>query len=310
MDHEEAVSMFFAPAPDGTTDPAPVTGGAPARRLRDAYEPLSMHGIWAKRTREALHAHGHSFFSGYMACRLGVLGDSAPGWLVVSAIAVFEPSFVIDTWNQARSVTDQQTTQALRDTETTANLRETLDGYADEAEVAETATILERAVESVPVTGRPLFAALRARPALTDPYGRLWRATDLVREHRGDGHNAVSIAAGLHPIEMGILAELWVGYALGEYSSTRAWPQDAADAAARGLVERGLITSADSGATLTPEGRRFRDDIEARTDDAQDQLLAAVGDDLDIVVERLNRWSARCVEAGAFPPDPRKRAAG
>ncbi|MET0188340.1 MAG: hypothetical protein ABW212_05025 [Pseudonocardia sediminis] len=310
MDHQEAVTMFFAEGPDGVTDPRAVTRGAPARVLRDALEPLAMHGVWAKRTREALHSHGHDFFSGYVACRAGVLGEGAPGLLVASTFAVFEPSFLADAWDRGRALLGQEATQELRDTETTANLRETLDGHADESEVAETADILERAVDAVPVTGRPLFAALRARPRLSDPFGRLWRAADLVREHRGDGHNAASIAAGLDPIEMGILAELWVDYSLGEYSGTRAWPQEAADAAARGLVDRGLITSADSDAGLTPAGLRFRDEVEARTDASQDELIAALGDDLGTVVERLARWSARCVEAGAFPPDVRKRAAG
>lgn len=310
MDHQEAVSVFFAPAPDGTTDPAAVTGGAPARRLRDALEPVAMHGVWGRRTREALHARGHDFFSGYVSCRAGVLGQSAPGRLVASAFAVFEPSFLADAWDRGRALLDQEATQQLRETETTANLRETLDGHADEGEVAETAAVLERAVDACSLTGRPLFAALLARPRLPDPYGRLWRAADLVREHRGDGHNAASIVAGLTPVEMGILAELWVGYPLGEYSGTRGWPEGTATAAARRLADRGLVTGAGAGAELTPEGRRFRDDLEARTDDTQDELLAALGDDLDVVVERLTRWSARCVEAGQFPPDPRKRAAG
>ena len=39
-------------------------------------------------------------------------------------------------------------------------------------------------------------------------------------------------------------------------------------------------------------------------------IVAALGDDLDDVVDQLAVWSARCVEAGAFPPDVFKRAAG
>lgn len=179
-----------------------------------------------------------------------------------------------------------------------------------DADVAATAAVLERAVDAVDGTGRPLFAALRARPRLSDPFGRLWRAADLVREHRGDGHVAASVAAGLDPVRMGILSELWVGYPLGEYSGTRAWPQEATDAAVRRLTDDGLITGSGAGTTLTDAGRRFRDDVEARTDDTQAGLMLALGDDLSTVTERLARWSQRCVEAGAFPPDVRKRAAG
>jgi hypothetical protein len=61
---------------------------------------------------------------------------------------------------------------------------------------------------------------------------------------------------------------------------------------------------------ITPDGTAFRAAIEAATDRAQDDLLAAVGDDLATVVEQTDAWSQRCVEADAFPPDIRKRAAG
>ena len=71
-----------------------------------------------------------------------------------------------------------------------------------------------------------LFAALRAQPRPDDPYARLWRAADLVREHRGDSHVAACVAAGLDPVRMGVLSEMWVGYPVGEYSGTRAWPPE------------------------------------------------------------------------------------
>ena len=61
---------------------------------------------------------------------------------------------------------------------------------------------------------------------------------------------------------------------------------------------------------ITPEGTAFRDAVERATDIAQDDLLAAVGDDLNPVVEQTNAWSQLCVEGDAFPPDIRKRAAG
>jgi hypothetical protein len=64
---------------------------------------------------------------------------------------------------------------------------------------------------------------------------------------------------------------------------------------------------------ITERGRAFRDGVEAATDRAQDDLLAAIGDELaevDEVASRLDAWSQRCIETGSFPVDPRKRAAG
>ncbi len=52
-----------------------------------------------------------------------------------------------------------------------------------------------RALDAVDGMGRPLFSALRGLPVPDSPHGRLWRAAELVREHRGDGHLAAVVAA-------------------------------------------------------------------------------------------------------------------
>jgi hypothetical protein len=51
-------------------------------------------------------------------------------------------------------------------------------------------------------------------------------------------------------------------------------------------------------------------EVEAATDRAQDDLLAAIGNEVDEVASRLDAWSQRCIETGSFPVDPRKRGAG
>ncbi|GAA1867420.1 hypothetical protein GCM10009836_54790 [Pseudonocardia ailaonensis] len=192
----------------------------------------------------------------------------------------------------------------MRDRATAASLRATL-GEASAPRVAEVAAALEEACAVVDVTARPLFAALRAQPPLADPFGRLWRAADLVREHRGDAHLGAVVAAGLDPVRAGILAELWVGYPVGEYSATRGWPSERADAALARLESDGLVAAG----ALTSAGRTLRDEIEAATDRSQEDLLAALPD-VGSVIGSLDAWSATCIEAGTFPDDPRKRAAG
>ena len=42
----------------------------------------------------------------------------------------------------------------------------------------------------------------------------------------------------------------------------------------------------------------------------QAPLVAALGGGIDWIIERTSAWSALVVEGGAFPTDPRKRAAG
>jgi hypothetical protein len=304
MDYQAALDVFFGEPPAGSTTPPAVSGASPARRLRDALEPVAMHGVWCPATNAALAERGYNFLTGYVAGRAAPLGE-VPSAVVSAAFGVFEPGLVDALWTEGRAVLPLPELIAVRDRATAASLRDVLAG-ADEAEVVRVAEVLERAVAGLDGTGRPLFAALRAQPRLDDPYGRLWRAADLVREHRGDGHIAASIAAGLDPVRMGVLMEVWLGYPVGEYSGTRAWPAEAQEAGIARLEADGLL----AGGAITDAGREVRDAIETATDRSQDALVDAIGADLAGITDTLAGWSERCVDAKAFPPDFRKRAAG
>lgn len=305
MDYQEAVAAFFAPAPDGVVTPEAMSSGTPARRLRDALEPISMHGVWAPRTNAALAEHGYDFFTAYVRGRGAPLGE-VPSSVVAATFAVFEPNTVDALWTAGQALLPLPELIALRDRETTASLREILGDTASEAEATRLAETLEGAAAGLDGTGRVLFSALRSQPRLADPYARVWRAADVIREHRGDSHVAACVAAGLDPVRMGILMEVWLGYPVGEYSGTRAWPQEAADAGLARLEADGLVADG----AITAEGRRVRTAIEDATDVAQQGVVDALGGDLDTVAKQLDALSQRCVEAGTFPPDVRKRAAG
>ena len=87
------------------------------------------------------------------------------------------------------------------------------------ADVAPIADRLAAAVVAADAAGRPLFAGLARQAWPDDPVGRLWRACELAREHRGDSHVAACIADGWAPIAMNVLTEVWVGMPLGSYSA-------------------------------------------------------------------------------------------
>jgi hypothetical protein len=122
----------------------------------------------------------------------------------------------------------------------------------------------------------------------------------------GDSHVAVANAAGLGPIEMNVLTECWLGMPLLSYTATRAWPESAMQAAVDELTGRGWLRDG----TLTDAGRAVRDDIEDRTDRAEQAIVDALGGRLEEVCARLDDWGERCISAGAFPADILKRAAG
>jgi hypothetical protein len=301
VDYTDAVAAFFVPREEGTALPAAVAEGSPARRLRDACEPVAMHAVWSRQTNERLAQLGLDFLTSYVGGRGASLGEPA-GAVVAAAFAWFEPSLVITLWEAARSAVAHDRLVQARDESTVASLREVLAGE-DPGEVA---SLLADAAEAADGMGRPLFSGRRADGRPADAVHRLWWACDLVREHRGDSHVAASAAAGLNAVEMNILTELWIGMPLLSYTATRGWPADAMQRAVARLESRGWVD--DDG--LTDEGRAARLSIEQRTDDQEQPIAAALGDRFEEICGRLNHWGQLCIEAGAFPPDILKRAAG
>jgi hypothetical protein len=280
--------------------PLTSTGRAPARLLRDAIEPLAAQGFGS--ARQTLKALGLRFIEGYVWGRAAALGEPSPS-VVVAAFGVFEPGLVATAYESARAAASRADVLAARSAGATEALQEIL---GDDPEIGRLADRLLSAVDGLAGTGRPLFSGLRELPLPVTPHGRLWRAADLIREHRGDGHLAACIAAGLEPIEMNVLTELWVGYPLGEYSSTRGYGPDPLATAVSGLRTRGWL----EGDQLSTAGTSVRSAIESATDASQSQLVAALGDAVDWTVTAAAALSERVVAAGAFTADERKRAAG
>lgn len=118
---------------------------------------------------------------------------------------------------------------------------------------------------------RPLFAGLAAKPWPEDVTAQLVHACHLLREHRVDSHLVVCAAAGLDPVEINILTELYCGYQPLTYTVTRGWTQEQMTAALERLRGRGLV----SGSILNEEGLRFRGRLEAQNYAMQQSIIDA-----------------------------------
>ncbi|MER6222826.1 hypothetical protein ABT189_20100 [Streptomyces sp900105755] len=168
--------------------------------------------------------------------------------------------------------------------------------------MAEAARLALRATEACSRSGRPLYAAHADLPVPQQPHLAYWYAGTLLREHRGDGHLAVLLAAELDGLEAVVthtatgkgMAPKWV-------FATRGWSQDDWDAAVERLRDRGLL---DAAGELTEAGAALRAEIETETDRldrAPYEHLGAEG------VARLTELAAdfarTAVAAGAFPAD-------
>ncbi|MDX3368523.1 hypothetical protein PV387_21185 [Streptomyces sp. ME02-6987-2C] len=170
------------------------------------------------------------------------------------------------------------------------------------AGMAEAAELALRAAEGCTRSGRPLYSAHADLPAPDAPHLALWHAATLLREHRGDGHLATLMTAGLDGLEALVthtatgkgMAPKWI-------FTTRGWTQEEWDAAADRLRERGLV---DAAGGLTEEGTALREGIERETDrldTAPYAHLAAEG--VARLTELASGFARTALGAGAFPAD-------
>ena len=304
MHYDEVKTAFFDPATASAAQPTIVGDAGPARRLRDAFEPVAMHAVWSPLVHQRMAERGLDFFGAYVWGRACVLGEPC-GAVVASAFAAFEPGMIAGIYDAARATMGRDDAHRITFSATAESLRSVL-GADDAAAVDSVGGRLADVVDGLDRTGRPLFAGVASLDWPDDPYGRLFQACLALREHRGDAHVAAYLGAGFDPVEMNVLTELWLGYPLGEYSGSRAWPDETTAAALAGMRGRGLL----DGEHITAAGRAARDAIEDTTDAMENAVIEALADDLDSIVDQLMIWSQRCVDAATFPPDPRKRAAG
>lgn len=299
MDYQAVAALYLSP--DLAQQDRPEVSTSPARRLRDALEPVATQGWWAREAHEHPSAQGLGFFENYVWGRAASLGEPAAD-VVVAAFGVFEPEFLTAAYEAGRAKVSRRDMLTARDSGAAGALAAVLAA----GEVSELADALLDAVQPLQVTARPLFAGLRSLPVPEDPHGRLWRAAELVREHRGDGHLAACVTAGLDPVESNLMTELWTGYAAGEYTATRGFDEKRIADALGGLQARGWVADG----RLTQVGRAVRDAVEDATDRTQDPLMARLGDRVEDLIAQSERLSALLVTAASAPTDPRKRAAG
>lgn len=274
---------------------------AVSRRLRDLVEPIAANVYFAPEAQEAYQRLGLGYGSGYFCSRGGCMGQ-VPGEVVAAAFGVFNPAIVIPAVTKGWETTTVDAVLEARLEGATASLRRIL---GDEPPGCDRATeLLRRAADAATGEARPLFSGLRSLGFPGDPVGDLWRAADLVREHRGDSHNVAWVAAGVDAVEITLLTEAWWRIPLRSYVTTRGWSDEDVDAAVDRLTERGLLADG----ALTPAGEQLRGDIEAATDRGERLIVEALGDDAEELERLLRPWAEAIVAAGGYPVAPWERS--
>lgn len=278
-----------------------------ARRLRDRIEPLVGQVYFSPEAHAEYVAMGFgaspATIAGgvhlpdgpaYFTSRGSLLGQ-VPGEVVAAAFAVFNPEIVVPCVALGWTLTDAETIYGARHRGAVAQLERVLGGKPDGIDRA--VELLRRACSPLQPAARPLFAGLLAKPWPGDPLGDLFHAGDLLREYRGDSHNAAWAAAGLDAAEIGLMTELFWGIPMRTYVRSRAWSDATLDAATERLRERGWL----DGDRFSDEGRAAREAIELATDVQMAAAVHALGDDAEELLSLLEPWGKAMVAAGGYP---------
>ena len=112
--------------------------------------------------------------------------------------------------------------------------------------------------------GRVLAGANADLPWPDEPLDRLWHAATILREHRGDGHVAALLTAGVDGCESLVWRAALDGDDLrASMQPARGWTDEEWQAAADRLRDRGWLTADDSATTTA---RTSYAEVEALTD--------------------------------------------
>ncbi|MEV0568273.1 MarR family transcriptional regulator [Dactylosporangium sp. NPDC050588] len=250
----------------------PVAGDT-ARRLHRLVEPIHLVTYFADEPDVALMALGlRNTWDAYFAGRAAPLGR-VPAEVVDAVFYNFAAGEVARHIPHVWDITTPEAAAAARQQGSAAALRRILGDLADSDPLVRAADLATKAATSAPTEGRVLYAALRTLPVPEEPVARLWHAATLLREHRGDGHNAALVAAGIGGTEAHVLHALSEGMPAEKYGRVHHLPAEQLAAVVDGMRVRGLV---DGDGSLSDAGRETKQQIEAITDDLASAALAVL----------------------------------
>src|SRR3954465_2530245 len=269
-------------------------------RAHRGVEPLHNHLYFAPEQDEHLTAVGlRPGRMCYFAGRAAPMGAVGPG-VVAATFYNFSPSLIARHIPRAWTLATPEQVVAARFDAARASLTRLLGReVAASPEVAELAGLLREACSVLTPEGRPLYAGHADLAWPEEPLPPLWHGPTLLRQHRGDGHLAALLRAGLTGLEA-LVSHTVTGRGFTESGAkaTRGYSDEDWAAATAALTGRGLLADG----RLTAEGTALRASIEAETDAAAAAPWARLGADRTArVVERGKGLSARLAAAGAYP---------
>ncbi len=199
----------------------------------------------------------------YVAVRASPLG-AVPAGVVTATFYGFAPELLTQAVPLAWELVPPARCLELRLDAVDATFRRVLgDGVARDPAVVEAAALAREAAEACERAGRPLAAANLELPWPEEAHLVLWQAATVLREHRGDGHVASLITAGLGPVECHVVHAADGAMPAAVLQRISGWSDQRWQQAVDTLVRRGLL---DRHGGLTEAGRAVKTAVEHRTD--------------------------------------------
>jgi hypothetical protein len=268
-----------------------------ARRMYELLEPICLVTFLADESNEEQAALGHrTYWDGYFASRAAPLGR-VPAQVVHAAFYNFADGEAARHIPSAWETIPPEASLAARERGSAASLRRILGAeVAGSPGLVRAADLTTKAATGAPTAGRVMYAGMRTVAVPADPVARLWHSATMLREHRGDGHIAALVGAGIGGTESHVLSALDSGIHPPEsFGRIQHLPKERLAAVMDGLRERGLV---DADGRFTDAGRETRQRVEALTDELAAPPYDALSPaELDELVAELEPITATLVAA-------------
>jgi hypothetical protein len=259
----------FVEKVEAATGQLPTTGTcsmteSTGRRMFRLIEPIAVVSYQAREPAQAVMALGfRNYWDAYFAGRAAPLGR-VPAEVVHAAFYSFADGEVARHIPRIWDTVTPEAAIAARQEGSVAALRRILGHLVDSPAVARAAALATKAATSAPTEGRVMYAGLRTLPVPDEPLAQLWHAANLLREHRGDGHVAALLAAGVGGTEAHVLHALSEGMPAEKFGRIHHLPAAQLAGVVDGMRARGLV---DAAGWLTDAGRTTKEAVESLTDD-------------------------------------------
>jgi hypothetical protein len=233
-----------------------------SRKMHRTLEPYHILVYLIPEAEETYTDLGLAPGMGYFASRAAPMGP-VPAEVVIATFYGFQPDYVRSFIPAAWALASPEEILAARLVVVDRGLRRILgDEACASSEVIEAAELARQAAAACACDGRALYAAHASLPWPTEPHLELWHALTLIREFRGDGHNAALVASGTSGCEAMIMHQA-TGEITPFFASTRNWSPQQWAAGVSALQARGWL---DEDEQLTDAGRQSRAWVEEQTD--------------------------------------------